>query len=58
LAATPFAPFSIRLTTGETIQINSSTGATFPITGQGVMVALIGGHHRAITDANISYVQT
>jgi uncharacterized protein YlxW (UPF0749 family) len=58
LAATPFQPFSIRLTIGETIQVNSATGCSFPITGQGVMVTLISGHRRAITDSAISYVQT
>jgi hypothetical protein len=57
LAATPFAPFSIRLTSGETIQVSSSTGVSFPISGQGVMVALFGGYHRAVTDSSIQYVQ-
>jgi hypothetical protein len=58
LAATPFQPFSIRLTTGETIQVSSAAVCTFPISGQGVMVTLISGHRRAITDSSISYVQT
>jgi hypothetical protein len=57
LAATPFAPFTIRLTTGEDIQITSNTQVTFPVSGQGVFLVLSQGHHRAHTDSAIQHVQ-
>lgn len=57
LAATPFAPFAIRLTSGETIQITAHTQVTFPISGQGVFVLLSKGSFRAYTDTNIDHVE-
>lgn len=57
LAATPFAPFTIRLTSGESIQVTSHTGVTFPITGQGVFLLLSKGAFRAYSDTNIDHVQ-
>ena len=57
LAALPFEPFSIQLSSGENISITAKTQVTFPITGQGVILLLSKGSFRAYTDSAIDYVQ-
>jgi hypothetical protein len=57
LAASPFVPFFIQLTSGENIAVVTKTGVTFPVTNQGVFVILSQGAFRAYTDQAIQFVE-
>jgi hypothetical protein len=57
LAATPFKPFTVRMNSGESIDITAQTQVTFPVSGQGVFVLLSQGHFRAYTDTSIDHVE-